>query len=160
MKEVRGKTSILEIRHLVHPSPWSVSISQSSSCSSRGILPSEEAASGRWGYKKKWGKLTFKCVDSFAATKDRQGFLFIELVLISIFTVNILKTGAVENKLKSFRWKTNLIKRLNLELRSGKEWVSRCQVTCAAETRLRRVRRPGQTEVSGDFSLKIRDWTD
>jgi len=33
----------------------------------------------------------FKCVDSFAATKDRQGFLFIELVLISIFTVNILE---------------------------------------------------------------------
>ena len=151
MKEVREKMSKLEIHHLVHPSPWSVSISQSSSCSSRGILPSEEAASGRWGYKKKWGKLTFKCVDSFAATKDRQGFLFIELVLISIFTVNILKTGAVENKLKSFRWKTNLIKRLNLELRSGKEWVSRCQVTCAAETRLRRVRRPGQKEISGDF---------
>ena len=151
MKEVREKMSKLEIHHLVHPSPWSVSISQSSSCSSRGILPSEEAASGRWGYKKKWRKLTFKCVDSFAATKDRQGFLFIELVLISIFTVNILRTGEVENKLKSFKWKTNLIKRLNLELRSGKEWVSRCQVTCAAETGLRRVRRPGQTGVSNDF---------
>ena len=90
--------SKIEIYHLVHPAPWSVSISQSSSCSSRGILPSEEAASGRWGYKKKWGKLTFKCVDSFAATKDRQGFLFIKLVLISIFTVNILKKGAVESK--------------------------------------------------------------
>ena len=151
MKEIRGKMPKLEIHHLVHPSPWSVSISQSSSCSSRGILPSEEAASGRWGYKKKWRKLTFKCVDSFAATKDRQGFLFIELVLISIFTVNILRTDEVENKPKSFKWKKNLLKRLNLELRSGKEWVSRCQVTCAAETRLRRVRRPGQKEVSGDF---------
>ena len=32
---------------LVHPSPWSVSINQSSSCSSNGMLPSEEAGKGR-----------------------------------------------------------------------------------------------------------------
>ena len=33
--------------------------------------------------------------------------------------------------------------------------MSRCQVTCAAETRFRRVRGPGKKEVSGDFFLRF-----
>ena len=38
------KKSVNVVRYdLVHPSPWSVSINQSSSCSSNGMLPSEEA---------------------------------------------------------------------------------------------------------------------
>ena len=43
LKNVRKSVKGAETYDLVHPSPWSVSINQSSSCSSRGMLPSEEA---------------------------------------------------------------------------------------------------------------------
>ena len=41
-------------------------------------------------------KITFKCIDGFAATKNGQRFLIIELVLLSIFTVNVLG-GRLDN---------------------------------------------------------------
>ena len=89
--------------YLVHPSPWSVSISHNSSPSSSGILPSDAAVNINSvnNFVLLLIIITFERIKSFAFSKNWQGFRIKELIII----INVLEVFTKGSKREM--WVTN-----------------------------------------------------